>query len=54
MGRSKNYSSSANNGLLMRLLGYALTKFIIPFVILLMRVLAYAIIRLLFRLSLIS
>ena len=44
MGRSKNYSSSANNGLLMRLLGYALTKFIIPFVILLMRVLVYTMI----------
>ncbi|HEX2406887.1 MAG TPA: hypothetical protein VHJ38_06730, partial [Nitrososphaeraceae archaeon] len=30
-------------GLLMRLLGYALTTFVIPFVILLMRILAYAI-----------
>lgn len=44
MGRDRNYSSSSNNGLLMRLLGYALTAFIIPFVILLIRVLAYAII----------
>jgi hypothetical protein len=44
MGRYRNHSSSANNGLLMRLLGYALTKFIIPFVILIMRALAYAII----------
>jgi hypothetical protein len=33
MGRYRNYSSSGNNGLLMRLLGYALTTFIIPFVI---------------------
>ncbi|HLN35296.1 MAG TPA: hypothetical protein VK250_08480 [Nitrososphaeraceae archaeon] len=44
MGRYRNHSSSANNGLLMRLLGYALTKFIIPFVILIMRAIAYAII----------
>ncbi|HEX2408698.1 MAG TPA: hypothetical protein VHJ38_15965 [Nitrososphaeraceae archaeon] len=44
MGRYRNYSSSGNNGLLMRLLGYALTTFIIPFVILLMRILAYALI----------
>jgi hypothetical protein len=46
MGRYRNNPSpgSNNNGLLMRLLGYALTTFIIPFVILLMRLLAYAII----------
>ena len=37
MGRYRNNPSSGNNnGLLMRLLGYALTIFIIPFVILLM------------------
>jgi hypothetical protein len=35
--------TSNNNGLLMKLLGYALTTFVIPFVILLMRILAYAI-----------
>ena len=47
MGRYRNYPRSGshnNNGLLMRLLGYALTTFVIPFVILLMRLLAYAII----------
>jgi hypothetical protein len=47
MGRYRNNPRSDNNnnnGLLMRLLGYALTTFIIPFVILLMRLLAYAII----------
>ena len=44
MRKYKNQSNSASNGLVMRLLDYALTKFIIPFVILLMRVLAYAII----------
>jgi hypothetical protein len=33
MGRYKNYPRSGNNGLLMRLLGYALTTFVIPFVI---------------------
>ena len=45
MGRYRNNTSSGNNnGLLMRLLVYALTTFIIPFVILLMRILAYAII----------
>jgi hypothetical protein len=47
MGRYRNNprsSSNNNNGLLTRLLGYALTTFIIPFVILLMRILAYAII----------
>jgi len=45
MGRYRNKprSDSNNNGLLMRLLGYALTTFVIPFVILLMRILAYAI-----------
>jgi len=45
MGRYRNNprSDSNNNGLLMRLLGYALTTFVIPFVILLMRILAYAI-----------
>jgi hypothetical protein len=46
MGRYRNNPSpgSNNNSLLIRLLGYALTTFIIPFVILLMRILAYAII----------
>ena len=45
MGRYRNNPRSGNNnGLLMRLLGYALTTFVIPFVILLMRLLAYAII----------
>ena len=46
MGRYRNNPSpgSNNNDLLMLLLGYALTTFIIPFVILLMRLLAYAII----------
>ena len=39
-----NHKSSNNNGLLMRLLGYALTTFVIPFVILLLKLLAYAII----------
>ena len=45
MGRYKNNprSDSNNNGLLMRLVGYALTTFVIPFIILLMRILAYAI-----------
>jgi hypothetical protein len=33
MGRYRNYSSSGNNGLIMRLLGYSFTTFIIPFVI---------------------
>ena len=43
----KRYTSnpkSNNNGLLMRLLGYALIRFVIPFVILLMQLLAYVII----------
>ena len=43
----KRYTSnpkSNNNSLLMRLLGYALTTFVIPFVILLMQLLAYVII----------
>jgi hypothetical protein len=45
MGRYRNNprSDSNNNGLLMRLVGYALTTFVIPFIILLMRILAYAI-----------
>ncbi|MDF2737347.1 MAG: hypothetical protein K0S93_1204 [Nitrososphaeraceae archaeon] len=49
MGRYRNYPRSGshnNNGLLMRLLGYALTTFVIPFVILLLRLLTYAIISL--------
>jgi hypothetical protein len=33
MRRYKNYSRSDNNSLLMRLLGYALTTFVIPFII---------------------
>ena len=46
MGRYRKNPKSGNNneGLLMRLLGYALTTFVIPFVILLMKLLAYAII----------
>ncbi len=48
MGRYRNNprsgSNNNNNGLLIRLLSYALTTFVIPFVILLMRLLAYAII----------
>jgi uncharacterized membrane protein (DUF106 family) len=43
----KRYTSnpkSNNNSLLMRLLGYALIRFVIPFVILLMQLLAYVII----------
>ena len=43
-GYRNNSKSGNNNGLLMRLLDYALTTFVIPFVILLMRLLAYAII----------
>ena len=43
MGRYKNTPKSGNNSLLMQLLGYALTRFIIPFVILLMKLLAYII-----------
>ena len=39
-----NPKSGNNNGLLMRLLGYALIRFVIPFVILLMQLLAYVII----------
>ena len=42
--RNKPRSGNNGNGLLMRLLGYALTTIVIPFVILLMRLLAYAII----------
>ena len=44
MKGNKNNPKSGNNGKLMRLLDYALTTFIIPFVILLMKLLAYAII----------
>ncbi len=45
MKRYRNNPKSSNNdGLLIRLLGYALTTFVIPFVILLMKLLAYAII----------
>ena len=44
MGRYRNDPRSGNNGMLMRLLSYALTTFVIPFLILLMRLLAYAII----------
>ena len=46
MGRYRNNPKSGNNneGLLMRFLGYALTTFVIPFVILLMRLLTYAIV----------
>ncbi len=44
MRRDRNYSSSANSGLLIRLLGYVLTTFIIPLIILLTRVLACALI----------
>ena len=42
--RKYRNSSKLNNGLLKRLISYALTTFVIPFVILLMRILAYAII----------
>ena len=42
--RKYRNSSKLNNGLLKRLIPYALTTFVIPFVILLMRILAYAII----------
>ena len=45
MGRYRNKPRPGNNnGLLVRLLGYAITTFVIPFVILLMKLLAYAII----------
>lgn len=44
MKRYRNNPKSGNNGLLMRLLGYALIRFVIPFVILLMQLLAYVII----------
>jgi hypothetical protein len=48
MGRYRNNprsgSNNNNNNLLIQLLSYALTTFVIPFVILLMRLLAYAII----------
>jgi hypothetical protein len=43
MKRYRNNPTSGNNGLLMRLLGYALIRFVIPFVILLMQLLAYII-----------
>ena len=45
MKRDRNNPKSGNNnGMLMRLLDYALTTFVIPFVILLMKLFAYAII----------
>jgi hypothetical protein len=44
MVRYRNSPRSGNNGLLMRLFGYVLTTFIIPFVILLMQLLSYAIV----------
>ena len=44
MKRYRNNPKSGNNSLLMRLLGYALIRFVIPFVILLMQLLAYVII----------
>ncbi len=44
MKQYRRNSKSGNNGKLIRLLDYALTTFIIPFVILLMKLLAYAII----------
>ena len=44
MKRYRNNPKSGNNGLLMRLLGYALIRFVIPSVILLMQLLAYDII----------
>jgi hypothetical protein len=37
MKRFRNYPRSGNNGILMRLLSYALTVFIIPFIINLIR-----------------
>ena len=42
MKRHREYPKSGN-GLLVRLLGYALIRFVIPFVILLMQLLAYVI-----------
>jgi hypothetical protein len=47
MGRYRNNNSMSgnnNNGLVMRLLSYALTTFIIPFVFLILRILTYVII----------
>lgn len=44
MGRYRNNPQSGNNGLLMRLFGYVLTTFIIPFVILLMQLLSFLIV----------
>ena len=44
MKRYRNNPKSSNIGVLSRLLGYALTTFVIPFIILLMKLLAYAII----------
>jgi hypothetical protein len=39
MGRYRNNSTSGNgnNGLLLRLLGYALTTFVIPFILIMIR-----------------
>ncbi len=46
MRRFRNNPRTGNNndGLLIRILGFALARFIIPFIILFMKVLAYAII----------
>jgi hypothetical protein len=44
MKRHTSNPKSNNNSLLMRFLGYALIRFVIPFVILLMQLLAYVII----------
>jgi hypothetical protein len=45
---TSNPKSNNNNSLLMGLLGYALIRFVIPFVILLMQLLAYVIITFVF------
>lgn len=44
MEKYKNYSKLNNNGLLIRLLGYVLTIFIIPFIILLTKLFLFVLI----------
>lgn len=44
MGKYKNFSRLNNNGLLIQLLGYILTRFIIPFIILLTKLFLFIII----------
>jgi len=44
MGKYRNNNNNNNNSLVMQLLSYALTTFIIPLVFLMLRILTYAII----------